>query len=186
MERLFGTPDILSITEPAEQPEVDRIRRSMKRGRAHDITLFIKKDDGYIFIAKAFYPPGLFRAPSGGVHPDESFIDGAKREALEETGVEVELQRYILRIQACFKSENDHVDWTSHIFTASHLRGEIDPQDTYEISAARLVHLDEIPAFRTLMLQSNNAGLRYRAYLTDESLRRIAPTGSAFRPKDER
>jgi 8-oxo-dGTP pyrophosphatase MutT (NUDIX family) len=185
MERLLGKPDHLYITEPALQPEIDRIRRSMKRGRAHDITLFIRKDDGYIFIAKEFYPPGLFRAPSGGVHPDEHFIDGAKREAMEETGVEIELERYILRIDACFKSETDKVDWTSYIFTAKHLSGEIDPKDTYEISAARLVRLDEIPMFRELMLQSNNAGLRYRAFLTDESLRRIQVAGSAFRPKAE-
>lgn len=173
MERLYGTPDHLHIIQPTLQPEVDRIRRSMKRGRAHDITLFISKDDGYIFIAKPFYPSGLFRAPSGGVHPDEHFIDGAKREALEETGTEIELERYVLRIEVCFKSETEQVDWTSHIITARHLQGEIDPQDTYEISAARLVHLDEIPRFREIMLQSNNAGLRYRAYLTDETLLRI-------------
>jgi 8-oxo-dGTP pyrophosphatase MutT (NUDIX family) len=185
MERLYGIPDILTLTVSADQPEIDRIKRSMKRGRAHDITLYIYKDDGFIFIAKPFYPSGLFRAPSGGVHPGESFVDGAKREALEETGVVIELERYILRINVCFKSDLDLVDWTSHIFTARYLNGEIIPQDTYEISEARLVHPDEIPAFRALMLQSSNAGLRYRAFLTDECQRRIAPAGSAFRPKDE-
>ena len=186
MERLYGIPDNLSITVPADQVEVDRIKRSMKRGRAHDITLYIRKDDGFIFIAKPFYPQGLFRAPSGGVHPGESFIDGAKREALEETGVEIELERFILKIEVRFQSTADHVDWTSHIFEARYISGDIIPQDTFEISAARWVHPGEIPIFRNLMLQSENAGLRYRAFLTDESMRRLAPAGSAFRPKDER
>ena len=173
MERLFGLPDRLQLVQPAQQAEIDRIRRSMKRGRDHDVTLFITKDDGFIFIAKPFYPPGLFRAPSGGVHPDEHFIDGAKREAREETGVEIELEHFLLHIGVCFQSEIDKVNWTSYIFKARYLSGEIDPQDKYEISAARLVHPDEIPKFRELMLQSSNAGLRYRAYLTDETLQRI-------------
>ncbi len=39
----------------------------LDNGRAHDVTLYIEKDNGYIFIAKPFYPAGLFRAPSGGI-----------------------------------------------------------------------------------------------------------------------
>jgi 8-oxo-dGTP pyrophosphatase MutT (NUDIX family) len=145
----------------------------MRDGRAHDITLFIAKDDGYIFIAKPFYPPGLFRAPSGGVHPDEDFEAGAKREAIEETGVQIELVKYILRIEARFESSYDFIYWTTHIFTARYLSGNIEPQDKREISVARLVHLDEIPAFREIMLRDGRGGFRYRAFLTDEATRRL-------------
>jgi ADP-ribose pyrophosphatase YjhB (NUDIX family) len=173
MEKRFGIPDSLSFNQPVTETELTRIRRSMKQGRAHDITLFISKGDGYIFIAKPFYPPGLFRAPSGGVHLEEDFEDGARREALEETGVEIKLERYILRIEVRFETSANHIDWTSHIFTAAYLSGEIDPQDKYEISAARLVHLDEIPKFRKIMQESSNGGLKYRVFLTDEALKRL-------------
>ena len=173
MERLYGRPDYLAFAVKATSNETDRIRSTMKRGRAHDITLFIYKDDSYIFISKHFYPPGLYRAPSGGVLPHEDFITGAKREALEETGVEIELQKYILRIDVKFQSEDDAINWTSHVFTAKYLGGEIVPQDTHEIKEARLIQLDEVPKFKDIMLSSGNAGFRYRAFLTDESIKRL-------------
>jgi ADP-ribose pyrophosphatase YjhB (NUDIX family) len=173
MERSYGHPDYLTFFVKATSKETDRIRSTIKRGRAHDITLFISKDDGDIFISKHFYPPGLYRAPSGGVHPDEDFITGARREALEETGVEIELQKYILRIDVKFQSEDDTINWTSHIFTAKYKGGEIMPQDAHEIKEARLIQLDEVPNFKEIMLKSGNAGFRYRAFLTNESIKRL-------------
>jgi ADP-ribose pyrophosphatase YjhB (NUDIX family) len=173
MERRFGTPDRLSRIQPLAQSELDFIKSTVTGGRAHDITFFIARDDGYIFIAKPFYPPGLFRAPSGGVHPGEDFETGAKREAREETGVEIELEKYILRIAVRFQAPNDYFDWTTYIFTARYLSGNIDPQDKHEISAARLVRLDEIPCFREIMLSAGRGGFAYRAFLTDEAIKRL-------------
>ena len=173
MEKLYGHPDYLTLTITATSQETARIRSTMTRGRAHDITLFISKDDGYIFISKHFYPPGLYRAPSGGVHPGENFVVGAKREALEETGVEIELLKYILRIDVKFESEDDIINWTSHIFTAKYIRGEIFPQDIREIKEARLIHLDDVAKFKEIMLNSGNAGFKYRAFLTDEAIKRL-------------
>ncbi len=173
MVRLYGQPDRLTTLQDMTPDELGIVRASMKNGRAHDITLYIKKDSGYIFIAKPFYPPGLYRAPSGGVMPDEDFETGAKREAMEETGVEIELKRYILRIDVRFQSGDDYIDWTSHIFTAEYVNGEINPQDTHEIREAKLVSPDEIHGFMELMLKSGVGGLIYRAYLTKEANKRL-------------
>ncbi len=173
MEELYGHPDQLSITIETSQSELNRIRDSMHHGRAHDVTMFIRKGDEYIFIAKPFYPPGLYRAPSGGVHRGEDFIAGAKREAMEETGVAIEIEKYIIRIKARFESASDHIDWTSHVFMARYLSGEINPIDTDEISEARLVRLEEIQKFREIMLASDRAGFKYRAFLTDEAVKRL-------------
>jgi ADP-ribose pyrophosphatase YjhB (NUDIX family) len=173
MERRFGGPDYLTRIQPTSQDDLARIRSTMFNGRAHDITLFITKDDGYIFIAKPFYPAGLYRAPSGGVHRGEDFEAGAKREAREETGVEIELERYILRIDIRFQSDDDYLDWTTHIFKARYVSGEIDPIDKNEIREARLVRPDEIPEFRKIMLSTGRGGFAYRAILTEEALRRL-------------
>lgn len=173
MERRFGTPDLLSRIQPLAQPELDFIKSTVSGGRAHDITVFISKGDSYIFIAKPFYPPGLFRAPSGGVHPGEDFETGAKREAREETGVEIELEKYILRIEVRFQAPDDYFDWTTYIFTAPYVSGEIDPQDKREISAAKLVRLNEISKFREIMLSTGWGGFAYRAFLTDETIKRL-------------
>jgi ADP-ribose pyrophosphatase YjhB (NUDIX family) len=173
MEKRFSAPDYLARVQPVSPTDFSYIKSTMVDGRAHDITFFISKDDGYIFIAKPFYPPGLFRAPSGGVHRGEDFEIGVKREAREETGVEIELEKYILRIDVSFQSPNDTLEWTSHIFKAHYLSGEIEPIDRHEISAARLIHLDEIPTFNEIMLATGRGGFAYRAFLTDEALKRL-------------
>jgi ADP-ribose pyrophosphatase YjhB (NUDIX family) len=173
MERRFGVPDYLTRVQTVTHPEFDFIKSTMTRGRAHDITLFITKGDSYVFIAKPFYPPGLFRAPSGGVHQGEDFETGAKREAREETGVEIEFEKYILRIEVRFQAPDNFLDWTTYIFKARYMSGEIDPQDTHEISAARLVRLDEIPKFKEIMLSTGRGGFAYRAFLTDEAIKRL-------------
>jgi 8-oxo-dGTP pyrophosphatase MutT (NUDIX family) len=173
MEKKYGVPEILTTVHEVDLDEYRRIHRRMSRGRVHDITLFIAKDDGFVFIAKHSYPPGLFRAPSGGLNKDEDFIEGAKREAFEETGLDIELEKYLLRIKARFQSPNGHIDWTTHVFTARYLSGEIMPHDTYEIREARLVSLDEIPRFQEIMRGSKIGGFHYRAFLMDEVLKRI-------------
>lgn len=173
MERLYGRPDVVSKVQSMRPEELEMVRASMKNGRAHDITLYIKKDDGFIFIAKPFYPPGLYRAPSGGVRPGESFEDGARREALEETGVSIDLEKYILRINVRFESPGDWLEWVSHIFTAGYTGGEIQPVDKSEIKDARIVRREEIPGLQRMMLDSGSSGLAYRAYLTEESLERL-------------
>ncbi len=173
MENSYGKPDKLDIVQAMTDDEFQAVSRSMKDGRAHDITMYIKKDDGYIFIAKHFYPPGLYRAPSGGVHPDEDFRDGARREALEETGVEIELEKYIMRINVRFKTASDYINWVSHIFLADYIRGEIEPQDKREIKEAKLIFPDEIPGFISAMRNAKNGGLNYRAFLTEEVEKRL-------------
>lgn len=173
IERLYGKPDCLDKTQEMTVDELAIVRASMKEGRAHDITLYIKKGSGYIFIAKPFYPPGLYRAPSGGVHRGEDFEAGARREALEETGVDIELERYILRINVRFHSPGESLDWTSHIFTARYTRGKIEPIDKNEIREAKVVYPHEIPGLQEMMRNSGSGGLIYRAFLTEESAKRL-------------
>ena len=173
MEKLYGSPEELSYTQTVTPQEYDRISGSMKHGRAHDITLYIKKDGGYIFTAKHLYPPGLFRAPSGGVRPGENFEDGAKREALEETGTDISLLKYILRIKVRFVNESKTIDWTSHIFSAEYIKGEIEPHDKREIREARLIYPDEIPGFIEKMRETRIGGLNYRAFLTGVVKKRL-------------
>ena len=173
MERRFGMPDHLTRIQPLTSRELAYIESTTRDGRIHDITFFISRGDGFIFIAKPSYPPGLFRAPSGGVHRGEDFEAGALREAREETGVEIQLVRYIMRINVRFQAPDGYLDWVSHIFTARYISGEIDPQDKHEINEARLVHLDEIPGFQEIMLATGRGGFAYRAFLMEEALKRL-------------
>jgi len=173
VEKKFGKPAELKTEIELSQGEFERVRRSQYNGRAHDITLFIFKGDKMLFIAKHFYPRDLYRAPSGAANPGESIIDGAKREAYEETGVKIELEKYIARIRVKFinnRDKEDIIDWTSHVFKARYISGKVNPVDKREIREARYVDFDEIPKFNEIMRKSNIGGFRYRKYLTEHCL----------------
>jgi 8-oxo-dGTP pyrophosphatase MutT (NUDIX family) len=168
MERRYGAPVFREFVIPATKTELDRIRSSQKNGRDHDVTLYIEKDGQLIVIAKHPYPPGLYRAPSGGIHTGESFLEGINREAHEETGCEIELNRFILRTSVTFEHEHnrsDSVFWRSFVFTAQYLRGDFAYTDHHEISAVRLADWSEFETFGRIMRQSESAGLHYRAEL---------------------
>ncbi len=105
--------------------------------------------------------------------PGEDFEAGAKREALEETGVDIELDSYLLRIKIRFQSGEEYIDWTSHVFTAKYAGGIIAPRDAKEIREAKVVSPDQIPGFVELMASSGVGGLIYRSYLTKEAEKRL-------------
>jgi len=89
MEKKYGRPVSFKTEFTMMPDEYAELKQSQKNGRAHDITMFIFHDDMLLFIAKHPYPDGLYRAPSGGVWRGESIVEGAKREAFEETGAEI-------------------------------------------------------------------------------------------------
>ncbi|MCD6163704.1 MAG: NUDIX hydrolase [candidate division Zixibacteria bacterium] len=171
VEHKYGKPIELTTEVTAVPKELEAIRKSQKDGRSHDVALFIFKDDQLLFIAKHFYPAALFRAPSGAAKPGESIIEGGKREAYEETGANVELEKYLLRIKVKFICGDDFIDWTSFVFKAKYISGEIKPIDTREIREARFVNISDIPRFNEIMRKINMAGFRYRVFLTENTMK---------------
>ena len=180
LERRYGPPVELALSEPfpMEPGEWELLRRSQHDGRAHDVTLFIFIDGQIVVIRKPFHPPGVWRPPSGGVPPGESITAAAKREAYEETGLEVELERYLLRLKPVFVHEQERVAWTSHVFLARRIGGELAPHDTREIKAVKLASVAELEGpIRERLLESGLGGLRYRAKLADLALMRLRELG---------
>ena len=173
IEKRFGIPRELSMSFPMNPSEFQNLKDSMKDGRNSDVTLFIFKDDKVIVIAKPWYPKGLYRAPSGGIKPDEDLEPCALREAYEETGAKIELEKYILRIYVTFRCNEEKVNWTSHVFTAKYLSGDLKPIDTREIKEVNLLSLDELSALKEKLLESDSGGLHYRAALTEAALKEI-------------
>jgi 8-oxo-dGTP pyrophosphatase MutT (NUDIX family) len=70
--------------------------------RTHDVTLFIFNGERLALIRKHGFEPDIWRPPGGGVKPGEDFVAGVQREALEETGLRIELQRYLVDATAVF------------------------------------------------------------------------------------
>jgi 8-oxo-dGTP diphosphatase len=171
LERRFGRPDecVFSIEYGAR--EFDFLLRSTRGGRRlHDVTLFIFRRGRIGVVRKHAYPAGLFRPPSGGVEIGETFVEGAVREALEETGLDVRLDRYVLRARVRFSHAGRHLDWTTHVFTAAYVSGIPRPRDTKEIAEFRWMTPEELRAHGEVLRGAPLRGLHYRAALNDAVL----------------
>jgi len=182
----FGEPEVERWDVPMTDGELDGIERHRKLGRAHDVSLVIRDQDKLAVIRKSAYPPGAYRFPSGGIHPEESFLDGAVREALEETGLSVRIEDYLLQVHATFVSGERRAKWTTHVMLARPLEGSLAPRDTAEIEAARWIEWPELTdEVNPLLRESGLGGLAYRARL-HERVRAIllAATTSKAGPAD--
>lgn len=166
--RRWGTPRRLALAYEISAPERALIRSTRRDDRSHDITLFIERDGKIAVIAKPLYPPGAWRAPGGGLRPGEDLEAGARREALEETGLEIDLERYLLRVDARFTHRGALEPWQTHVFLARAIAGELAPRDSHEIEAARWVSREELQGpVRDALLASGLALFAYRVALTD-------------------
>jgi 8-oxo-dGTP pyrophosphatase MutT (NUDIX family) len=167
VERHYGPPEEVALAYEMTPREFDMVLRSQKHGRAHDVTIFIIEGRRIVVIRKPMYPIGAYRAPSGGINPGERFEDGAIREAHEETGLRIALEKYILKARVKFTC-GGVIDWTSYVFTAHPTGGVLEPIDTHEITEARFATIDELMGgVRDALLASGSTGLKYRAELND-------------------
>jgi 8-oxo-dGTP pyrophosphatase MutT (NUDIX family) len=174
-EALYGRPHEIRVVQEIAPAEIAMVRSSQKGGlRAHDVTLYIwaagapKK---LAVIAKHSYPPGAFRPPGGAVHAGEELAEGAAREALEETGLVVTVERYLLRVAARFTCAGQgDVEWRTHVVGARAAGGtdRLRPLDTREIREARWSTLDEVQGpIRAVLLETGRGLFAYRVALHD-------------------
>ena len=169
LRRRYGEPAIMRWE--GEVAEAEFRLATYAPGRTHDVTLYIFSGDRLALIRKPMYAPGIWRPPGGGIHEGEEFVAGATREAFEETGLEVELERYLVATEATFTWADERVDWRTHVFSARAVASDtvsLSPRDAKEIEAARWGTLEELQGpIRKLVLNTGPALWRYRAALHD-------------------
>jgi ADP-ribose pyrophosphatase YjhB (NUDIX family) len=88
-----------------------------KPNRRGEVVLAIRRPDGQVLLhTKQFYPEGVFRLPSGGVHLDESVLTGMAREAKEETGLEVSVHRFPGTVEYELRHGQRRLPFISYVF----------------------------------------------------------------------
>jgi 8-oxo-dGTP pyrophosphatase MutT (NUDIX family) len=180
LRKRYGVPQKLHFTIDMNAEEYKLVAHSVAHGRRHDVTVFIRHEGKFAVIQKHSYArTGIFRAPSGGALPGETLAAAGKREAREETGLDVELDRFILEVHAFLRCKDQpSVDWTSYVFLAHSIGGTLSPQDTDEIFEAQLrTRTELLNDIRTKMLASGLGGFRYRALMTDAFFARLDALG---------
>ncbi|MGQ0722643.1 MAG: NUDIX hydrolase [Candidatus Eiseniibacteriota bacterium] len=181
-ERRFGLPAEATFHVDTPAAEIAFIRRTQKHGRAHDVTILIRDGARIAAIAKHHYPPGIFRLPSGAIDPGESIEDGARREACEETGLDVTLTRYLLRSRVRFAAPEpaDSIDWTTHVLEARATGGALGPLDLVEIrEAAWVTREDLLGPIRDRLVAWKEGGIQYRWQLHDAIFAEVDRRGGA-------
>jgi len=139
--------------------------------RRHDVTLFVFNGDKLALIRKPHFAHDIWRPPGGGIKPGEDFEAGVLREALEETGLHVEVDRYLVLAEPVFLFANEAVPWQTHVFSATTADDILAPTDTDEIAEARWGTLDELAGpLRARLLATGRAFWRYRVALHDAAI----------------
>ena len=166
----YGDP--IELEWVGEISEREHAIATYNPNRLHDVTLFIlDPSDRLALIRKPPFAPGIWRPPGGGIKPGVVFAHGAEREALEETGLEVELERYLVVTDATFLSSEGDVPWHTHVFLARTEDTVLAPRDADEIAGARWGTLDELAGpLRERLLATGHAFWRYRVALHDSAL----------------
>jgi 8-oxo-dGTP pyrophosphatase MutT (NUDIX family) len=176
LKEKFGDPVVLEFTADFLNFECMLVKRTEAKGRLHDITCFIRQDDGeFVVIQKPQYArTGIYRAPSGGANPEEPLEDAAIREMYEETGLTVRLTRFVLDMRLDVVCKDRTIPWRSLVFLAEPISGEIKPVDTREIFDATVMSREQLVGeVAQLMDDSGWGGFKYRAFLTREFFSRL-------------
>jgi NAD+ diphosphatase len=64
--------------------------------RFAEVCMVVRRPSGNVLLSiKTFYPRGAYRLPTGGIDRDEPILDAVLRETLEETGLTVEVRRFL-------------------------------------------------------------------------------------------
>jgi 8-oxo-dGTP pyrophosphatase MutT (NUDIX family) len=67
--------------------------------RIAEIVPVIQRPGGILTMIKDNYPAGMYRLPSGGIHKGEPILEGLRREVYEETGLTVNVSRFLAIIR---------------------------------------------------------------------------------------
>ena len=167
----FGYPYHQWMTQEFDDAGWNLVQKSVQQKRTHDVTMLIEGPDGrFALMSKHSYPPGIFRSPSGGVKPGEDLVTGALREAKEETGLEIELKRFLLNITLDISHGNDVITWDSYVFYATTQDTKLRPTDLKEVKDTVWAGREHLQAMAVKLRETGNGGLIYRGNLTGASL----------------
>ena len=133
----------LDVTSATIQERLD-----MRTRRHAEIVLALPRPGKCILLhTKDFYPSGIYRVPTGGIHFGERVENAARREMLEETGFTVSLARLLGIVEYDFVHAEIRVPFVSYVFLADETRDAPQPTDPSErITQFQDARWSELPA----------------------------------------
>ena len=122
-------------------------REELGQKRRGEVVLVVRRPDWVILHTKDFYPPGAYRLPSGVVKWGEGVLHALHREAQEEMGLEVEVERFLGLLEYEFHYQEETIPFVSYVFLVRGRGAKLAPQDEEEhITSFQQVPLTELRA----------------------------------------
>ena len=119
------------------------VRSDDRRG---EVVVALEMDGGKVLVhRKGHYDPPSFRLLSGGINHDEPVLRALHREIVEETNLQVTVQRFMAVIEYRMHYGEIDLPFASYVFHVSELAGQLIP-DYGEIAELRVVDPSELPA----------------------------------------
>lgn len=82
-----------------------------------EVVMVVPGTDGRILLmTKAFYPPGVYRLPTGKLREGEAPEDGLRRELFEETGFVLPIDRELGALNYVLRCGDSETTLTSYVF----------------------------------------------------------------------
>jgi NAD+ diphosphatase len=143
----YGAPRRMVVE--LEGPPFDPVGQSDRYG---EVCMVVRRPNGRLLTAiKTFYPPGAFRLLTGGVSHGESIGDALLREVAEETGLDVDVRRFLAVIE--YRHREQH--FATFAFLLDETGGTLGAVDEGEqIAAFREVAVDELPLLAETLAQA--------------------------------
>jgi len=147
LARQYGPVERRSYSLEVGRRNFEYWRRELVEKRRGEVVFVVRGPGGLILHTKDFYPPGTYRLPSGGVRWGESVLSALHREAREEMGLEVEVDRFLGLLEYEFRCQGEMMPFVSYVFLVREAGGELAPQDKEErILSFRQVPVAELSA----------------------------------------
>lgn len=132
-----------------------------KRDRYGEVCMVIRRPSGKLLLSiKTFYPRGAYRLPTGGIHLGEPVYDALLREGREETGLDLEAERFLARI-AYRGPSSDEPLFHTFAFLLAERGGTLGALDEAEqIEDWREIGAGDLPAIADALEGLRSAGTR--------------------------
>jgi NAD+ diphosphatase len=115
--------------------------------RFAEVCMVVRRPSGNVLLSiKTFYPRGAYRLPTGGIDKDEPILDAVLRETREETGLTVEVRRFLAALTYRDGTHGPPVFHTFAFLLDDRIGAPVTPLDEHEqIESYREVPVSELP-----------------------------------------
>ena len=119
-----------------------------KRDRYGEVCMVVRRKNGRLLTAvKTFYPKGAYRLLTGGINYGEPVIDALLRETYEETGLDVEVKRFLAAAAYQLNYSNTDPIFYTFAFLLDEVGGTLHVIDQSErVESFREIEPEELPA----------------------------------------